>query len=85
MIMVILDVVVLRRLLLERGFGLSIIDAGGYSWVIEKSTSDGEQSLKFSHHLEGRIVMECLSLRWMLDSNEDIFGFAEKLGGAKGK
>lgn len=78
-LMVILDIEVLRKLVADRGWRLSLVDSGGWSWVIERSTPGGEERLQVSRHFEGRIGMECTSLRWILQSDEHLLNYAKAL------
>lgn len=77
MLMVILDVQVLRRLAADRGWELSVLDSGGWSWTMERSTPAGPEHLRVSRHFEGRIGLECTSPRWILQLDEDFFRFVE--------
>jgi hypothetical protein len=77
MLMVILDVEVLRNLAADRGWQLSILDRYGWSWMIERSTPLGPERLQFSRHFEGRIGLECISPKWILNWDEDFSRFAE--------
>lgn len=72
-VVVILDNAVVRRLAADRQLTFSVLENSDWGWEFEQRVATGEEPFRFrvSWHFISRVGLECLSLKWILDSNDD--------------
>lgn len=68
--LVLMDLAVLKFLLAARGCGMEVLDKAAYAFVLRPhDPASPLHGVHIGHHMVGRIGMEFLSLKWMVEAS----------------